>query len=226
MRHRRRQPSRAPLKRGSLIGSLQIPRLKLTAMVVEGDDDKTLKTGIGHLPDTPLPWEKGNAALAGHRDTFLRAMRDISAGDEIRLTTPHGDFAYRVREIAIVTPDNLAGLSKTDDSSLTLITCYPFSFVGNAPKRFVVRAWPRRTPRHTPASDESSVRVSRTVAAAGSQLRRRYCQIPVGEADLDAVLLQRGLHLLQPLGRRRRQRIWHAPMSTPDRSDRGRRPSA
>ncbi len=139
-------PSRAPLKRGSLIGSLQIPRLKLTAMVVEGDDDKTLKTGIGHLPDTPLPWEKGNAALAGHRDTFLRAMRDISAGDEIRLKTPHGDFAYRVREIAIVTPDNLAGLSKTEDSTLTLITCYPFSFVGNAPKRFVVRAWPIRTP--------------------------------------------------------------------------------
>jgi sortase A len=129
-----------PLKRGALIGSLQIPRLKLSAMVVEGDDDKTLKRGVGHLPDTPLPWEKGNAAFAGHRDTFLRAMRDISAGDEIRLSTPHGEFAYRVREIAIVTPDNLTGLSVTDDSSLTLITCYPFSYVGNAPKRFVVRA--------------------------------------------------------------------------------------
>jgi sortase A len=134
------------LKRGDLIGSLQIPRLKLSAMVVEGDDDKTLKRGVGHLPDTPLPWQKGNAALAGHRDTFLRAMRDISAGDEIRLTTPHGAFTYRVREIAIVTPDNLTGLSLTDDSSLTLITCYPFSYVGNAPKRFVVRAAPIRTP--------------------------------------------------------------------------------
>jgi sortase A len=130
----------SPLKRGALIGSLKIPRLKLSAMVVEGDDDKTLRRGVGHLPDTPLPWEKGNAAFAGHRDTFLRAMRDISAGDEIRLTTPHGEFAYRVREIAIVTPDNLSGLSVTDDSSLTLITCYPFSYIGNAPKRFVVRA--------------------------------------------------------------------------------------
>jgi sortase A len=130
----------SPLKRGALIGSLKIPRLKLSAMVVEGDDDKTLKRGVGHLPDTPLPWEKGNAAFAGHRDTFLRAMRDISAGDEIRLTTPHGDFSYRVREIAIVMPDNISGLSRTDDSTLTLITCYPFSYVGNAPKRFVVRA--------------------------------------------------------------------------------------
>ena len=133
------------LKRGALVGSLQIPRLKLSAMVVEGDNDKTLKRGVGHLPDTPLPWEKGNSALAGHRDTFLRAMRDISAGDEIRLTTPHGAFTYRVREIAIVMPDNLTGLSLTDDSSLTLITCYPFSYVGNAPKRFVVRAVRTRT---------------------------------------------------------------------------------
>ncbi len=130
----------SPLQRGALIGSLKIPRLKLSAMIVEGDDDKTLKRGVGHLPDTPLPWEKGNAAFAGHRDTFLRAMRDISAGDEIRLATPHGEFTYRVREIAIVTPDNLSGLSITDDSSLTLITCYPFSYIGNAPKRFVVRA--------------------------------------------------------------------------------------
>lgn len=134
------KPATSSLKRGALIGSLKIPRLKLSAMVVEGDDDQTLKRGVGHLPDTPLPWEKGNAALAGHRDTFLRAMRDISAGDEIRLTTPHGEFAYRVREIAIVTPENLSGLSVTDESSLTLITCYPFSYIGNAPKRFVVRA--------------------------------------------------------------------------------------
>lgn len=147
----------SPLPRGGLIGSLDIPRLRLSAMVMEGDDDKTLKRGVGHLPDTPLPWEKGNSAFAGHRDTFLRAMRDINAGDEIRLTTPHGTFAYRVREIAIVAPDNLSGLSVTDDSTLTLITCYPFWYVGNAPKRFVVRAWPvtasttrRSAPRSRP----------------------------------------------------------------------------
>lgn len=137
------------VSRGGLIGSLEIPRLRLSAMVVEGDDDQTLRRGIGHLPDTPLPWEKGNSALAGHRDTFLRAMKNINAGDEIRLTTPHGTFTYRVREMAIVKPDNLSGLSRTDDSTLTLITCYPFNFVGNAPKRFVVRAWPIQTPART-----------------------------------------------------------------------------
>jgi sortase A len=150
----------ASLKRGAMVGSLEIPRLKLTAMVVEGDDDQTLKRGVGHLPDTPLPWEKGNAALAGHRDTFLRAMRNISANDEIRLTTPHGASTYRVREIAVVTPDNTTGLSITDDSSLTLITCYPFSYIGNAPKRFVVRA--ARTHADPSARSTTPASASRT----------------------------------------------------------------
>ena len=150
----------ASLKRGALVGSLEIPRLKLTAMVVEGDDDNTLKRGVGHLPDTPLPWEKGNAALAGHRDTFLRAMRNISANDEIRLSTPHGAFTYRVREIAVVTPDNTTGLSVTDDSSLTLITCYPFNYVGPAPRRFIVHA--ERMANVSESSDETVTREGNT----------------------------------------------------------------
>jgi sortase A len=142
------------LSLGSLIGSLDIPRLRLSVMVVEGDDDKSLKKGIGHLPDTPLPWQPGNAAFAGHRDTYFRPLERISAGDEIRLTTPRGVFSYRVREIAIVKPENVSALSWTEGSTLTLITCYPFSFIGNAPKRFVIRAAqvpasPKRRPTNT-----------------------------------------------------------------------------
>ncbi len=130
----------APVTPGDLIGSLTVPRLHLTANVREGDDEGTLSVAIGHLPDTPAPWQSGNAAVAGHRETFFRPLKDIVAGDEIQLVTPKGDFRYDVRETAIVEPDDVSVLSPTERPSLTLITCYPFSYVGHAPRRFIVHA--------------------------------------------------------------------------------------
>ena len=130
----------AVLATGSLIGSLEIPRLRVSAMIAEGDDDATLKVAIGHLPDTALPWHDGNSALAGHRDTFFRPLQHIRVGDELRVSTLHGDFRYQVRETMVVGPNDVGVLDRTDRPTLTLITCYPFSYVGKAPRRFIVRA--------------------------------------------------------------------------------------
>lgn len=130
----------AAVRAGSLVGMLDVPRLELTTPVIEGDDNTTLKRAVGHLPDTPLPWEPGNAALAGHRDGLFRPLKDIKVGDEIRFRTPREEFRYRVTGTSIVTPRDVSVLDDREHRSLTLITCYPFYFVGNAPKRFVVHA--------------------------------------------------------------------------------------
>ena len=122
------------------IGRLEIPRLGLSAVVMEGDDEHTLKVAVGHLPDTPLPWQEGNVALAGHRDTFFRPLRRLQDGDEIRLVTPRGTFRYRAARQVVVEPDELWVLDPSPAAALTLITCYPFDFVGPAPRRFVVHA--------------------------------------------------------------------------------------
>jgi sortase A len=125
---------------GDLIGRLEIPRLNLSAIVVEGDDESALMMAVGHLPDTPLPWQGGNSALAAHRDTFFRPLKDIRVGDSLRVTTSHGGVEYLVRETLIVGPHDVWVLDPTPQASLTLITCYPFSYLGHAPKRFVVQA--------------------------------------------------------------------------------------
>jgi sortase A len=122
------------------IGRLEIPRIGFSAIVMEGDDEHTLKVAVGHLPDTPLPWQDGNTALAAHRDTFFRPIRRLRAGDEIRLVTPHGTFRYRASREVVVEPDELWVLAPSPTAALTLITCYPFDFVGPAPRRFVVHA--------------------------------------------------------------------------------------
>jgi len=124
----------------SVIGALDIPRLGLSVAVREGDRDQALQVAVGHLADTPLPWQKGNAAFAGHRDTFFRPLRNLRFGDEIRLRTAHGTFEYQVRHMTIVDPDALWVLDAPAEVSLTLITCYPFTFIGSAPQRFIVQA--------------------------------------------------------------------------------------
>lgn len=132
----------APLtvRTGGLVGMLDVPRLQLTTPVIEGDDDRTLNRAVGHLPDTPFPWQDGNSAFAGHRDGLFRPLKDIKVGDEIRFRTSRDEYRYRVTGTAIVTPDDLSVLEKRSQPSLTLITCYPFSYVGNAPKRFIIHA--------------------------------------------------------------------------------------
>jgi sortase A len=129
-----------PREQERLIGQLEIPRVRLSAAVVEGDDDSVLQLAIGYLADTPLPWQDGNSALAGHRDGFFRPLQYIRIGDEVRFLTPHGDFRYRVRRTLVVDPEDVWVLDSSPHVNLTLITCFPFSYVGHAPRRFVVQA--------------------------------------------------------------------------------------
>lgn len=128
----------APLPE-SFVGELSIRRLGLSTTVLEGDTAAHLKVGVAHLSDTPLPWQAGNSVYAGHRDTFFRALRGLREGDDIELATPRGTFGYRVRHTMIVAPEDVWVL-EPGLAALTLITCYPFSYLGSAPQRFVVQA--------------------------------------------------------------------------------------
>ena len=124
----------------AVIGRLEIPRLRLSAMVQEGADTRTLRRAVGHIPGTALPGRAGNVGLAGHRDTFFRALRDIQLRDAIELETGRGTYRYVVESTRIVRPSDVQVLESSGGESLTLVTCYPFYYVGTAPKRFIVRA--------------------------------------------------------------------------------------
>jgi sortase A len=128
-----------PAKHG-MVGSLQIPRLGVSVMVVEGADESDLRRAVGHIPGTPLPWDSGNVGLAGHRDTFFRPLRSIQKDDSVTLTTLRGTYRYRVVSTGVVRPDDTQVLYPTGHDSLTLVTCFPFEYVGSAPNRFVVHA--------------------------------------------------------------------------------------
>jgi sortase A len=123
-----------------LIGRIEIARLGLSVMVVEGDDGKTLRRAAGHIPGTALPGQSGNVGITAHRDTFFRPLRNIELNDVITLTTWQGEYRYRVVSTQIVSPEDVAVLDSTGDEILTLLTCHPFYFVGAAPNRFIVRA--------------------------------------------------------------------------------------
>ncbi len=125
---------------GSLIGKILIPRLGITAVVDEGVDSKTLALSVGHIPSTALPGQPGNVGIAGHRDTFFRPLRNIQRNDIITLTTLRGEYRYRVVSTKVVGPYDIAVLDSDRNEILTLVTCYPFFFVGSAPDRFIVRA--------------------------------------------------------------------------------------
>ena len=125
---------------GEIIGRVEIPRLDVSVVVRAGSDARTLQLAVGHIPGTPLPGETGNVGLAGHRDTFFRRLKDIRPDDEIRVDTTHGMFVYRVERTVVVEPTDVWVLDQTDDSILTLVTCYPFTYLGSAPQRFIVRA--------------------------------------------------------------------------------------
>jgi sortase A len=125
---------------GGLIGRLDIPRLHISAPVQAGDDTGVLDFAVGYLPDTPLPWKSGNSAFAAHRDRLFRPLERIQIGDDIELSTRHGQLHYKVSRTLIVNPNDVWVLNPAPDANLTLITCFPFQYVGNAPKRFVVQA--------------------------------------------------------------------------------------
>jgi sortase A len=123
-----------------LIGRIEIPRLLLSAVVVEGVDKTTLRRAVGHIPGTAMPGRTGNVGLAGHRDTFFRSLKDVKIKDEVQLSTLAGNFNYEVESLRVVDPENVGVLAPSGQNVLTLVTCYPFYFVGPAPKRWIVRA--------------------------------------------------------------------------------------
>lgn len=132
--------ARGAPRRGTTVGRIEIPRLGVSAIIKAGSDARTLQLAVGHIPGTALPGKDGNVGLAGHRDTFFRRLRDIQGDDTIRVTTPDGVYLYRVDRTDVVDPDDVWVLDPTNHPALTLVTCYPFTWVGNAPQRFIVRA--------------------------------------------------------------------------------------
>jgi sortase A len=133
-------PAPEKLAPGDLIGRIEIPEVGVSAMVVESTGADELRRAVGHIEGTALPGRNGNAAFAGHRDTFFRGLRNIKKDDRIEIVTLHGTYEYVVDSTEIVRPDDLAVLDPTNEPTLTLVTCYPFEYIGHAPKRFIVQA--------------------------------------------------------------------------------------
>lgn len=125
---------------GEALGEIEIPRLTFKAVILHGSSSGILRRGVAHLPETPMPGEWGNVVLAGHRDTFFRPLRRIRSGDVIRLRANVETFEYTVESIQVVSPTDVQVLEPSNSRSLTLITCFPFEYVGPAPNRFIVRA--------------------------------------------------------------------------------------
>lgn len=129
-----------PIQSGALIGRLAIPRLNMRAVVREGAGRDTLDVALGHIPGTALPGQPGNAGIAGHRDTLFRGLRKIAKDDVIEFQTPAGSYNYKVESTGIVKPDDVTVLHASKYPEMTLVTCYPFYYVGSAPDRFIVKA--------------------------------------------------------------------------------------
>lgn len=122
------------------LGVLRISRIGLEVPILEGTDDWTLNRAVGHIAETAAPGSDGNCGIAGHRDGFFRGLKDVRAGDEIAIETGSGQEVYRVERMWVVNPEDVSVLDPTSSRSITLVTCYPFYFVGSAPQRFIVRA--------------------------------------------------------------------------------------
>jgi sortase A len=136
-----RQELQAKVKTGDVLGRVDIPRLGISVAVLQGTSSRILRLGAGHIEGTALPGETGNSGIAGHRDTFFRKLKNIQLNDEIQVQTATGLFRYQVDWMRVVEPSDTTVLEPSSkESTVTLVTCYPFYFVGSAPKRFVVRA--------------------------------------------------------------------------------------
>ncbi len=119
---------------------LRIPSIELEVPVLAGTDELALNRGVGHIEGTPRPGQTGNVGIAGHRDGFFRVLKDVSAGDPLEVESLSGIDHYTIESITIVSPDRVDVLSPTSIPTVTLVTCFPFYYVGNAPKRYIVRA--------------------------------------------------------------------------------------
>lgn len=154
------------------IAVLRIPKIRLEVPVLSGTDDRTLDRAVGHVEWTARPGENGNVGIAGHRDGFFRGLKDITPGDTIEIDTTQRTDVYRVNRTWIVNSDDVSVLDQTPTRVITLVTCYPFYFVGPAPRRFIVRAAFETNKRLATAdSMESASRVPRTPGAAATLVR-------------------------------------------------------
>jgi len=148
---------------GDVVGRLSIPRLHVAAMIREGTSAPVLSVALGHIPGTAFPGQPGNIGVAGHRDSLFRGLRNVAKNDEIVFETPSATYTYRVEGTQIVKPEDVGVLNPGSTRELTLVTCYPFNYVGAAPERFIVKAQllsdkapatvvpvaiPRQAPRH------------------------------------------------------------------------------
>jgi len=128
------------LKEGDVVGRILIPRINVTVAILQGTTPQTLLLGVGHIDGTPLPGETGNSGIAGHRDTFFRNLRDLRSGDQIQIQTVSAISNYQVDWLQIIDPRDTAILTPSSGAELTLVTCYPFHYIGHAPERFVAHA--------------------------------------------------------------------------------------
>jgi sortase A len=193
------QRPRAVVRRGVALAALTIPRVDLSAIVLHGSDEQTLRRGPGHVEGTAVPGEAGNVVIAGHRDSFFRPLRYVRPGDDLFLDTPHGRFQYRVTSLQVVHTRDLSVLAPTEEEVLTLITCYPFWLLGNAPDRFVVRATrigdatavtagAPSTPPFVPSADPD---VQQVAKPAGSEVAVAKGRTPPGDETLIREAIER-----------------------------------
>jgi sortase A len=227
---------------GELLGKVMIARLNMSAVVLEGVDDATLRRSAGHVPSTALPGDVGNFSIAAHRDTLFRPLKDIRVGDEVQFDTPQKNLVFRVVSTRIVKPTDVSVLAPQGDSRLlTMITCYPFYYLGSAPKRFIVTA--QLEPEtgavaapHVPAAPEpaaparlgghksgtTKVLASKRIAAVSrvSQGVTKGGFTPVETATADAAT---GVQLDTPQPAKKRRGLWstvvHAYQWVSDRLD-------
>jgi sortase A len=155
------QPKSAALKMDDGLMRLSIPKIDLAAVVVEGTSHRSLLLGPGHMKETPAPGQAGNAVITGHRDTFFRHIYELQKGDEILVQRSGKTFKYEVTSKRIVQPDDMSVLKPSQESRLTLITCYPTYYIGPAPERLIVTSRLLEDPDATDAS------VQKTSTAGG-----------------------------------------------------------
>jgi sortase A len=156
---------------GAIVGRLAIPRLHVRAMIREGTGDRTLSLALGHIPGTAFPGQRGNVGVAGHRDSLFRGLRDIAANDEITFETPRASYVYRVESTQIVKPRQIEVLDPGPSPELTLVTCFPFDYIGSAPDRFIVKA--RLVSKDQPAPVEAPRPVVHEIAFDVSERHSR-----------------------------------------------------
>jgi sortase A len=146
---RKAEPTRPQLEPDALIGRIEVPRLGIRAIIVQGTTNRALRRAVGHIEGTALPGESGNVGIAGHRDTFFRGLRQIRKDDVVLVRTLDATYSYSVDSIQVVDPEDTWVLKASGSPGLTLVTCYPFDYIGSAPRRYVVHA--RQTGGVTPA---------------------------------------------------------------------------